>query len=92
MGTKTGFLDGYVSSGIIGVPLRTGEEFALTVEYSCDFDIEYRFGTAQTMPSSTMLSYSRSYVGSSGSEPSPEGQTLTSNVYYDQRVVLRTVP
>ena len=91
-GTRTGFFNGYVSSGTIGEPVRTGEEFALTVEYNCNNELTYRFGNSQSVPSNTFLTLESSYAGSGGTVPSPEGLMVNSASYYDQEVVVETVP
>ena len=91
-GTKTGFFNGYVPSGRIGVPLRAGEQFALTAEYNCNYELTYEYDSSGTSPSSSLLDFEVSYTGSGGGDVSPEGIWMNTQTYYDQVVTLETVP
>ncbi|MAA80467.1 MAG: hypothetical protein CL916_14520 [Deltaproteobacteria bacterium] len=91
-GSKNTFFNGYVSSGKIGHPLRAGDQFALTVEYECDYSLEYRYDSSQISPSNSLLGYETSYVGGSLGVASPDGALENSGTYYDQKVWVETVP
>lgn len=91
-GTKTMFSSGYVASQTIGQPLRAGDQFALTVEYNCNYSLEYRYDSAQSAPSNSLLTHETSYNGGGADGPSPDGVPENNASYYDQRVWVETVP
>ena len=89
---RSSFMNGNVSSGDIGVPVRTGEDFALSVDFLCDFTVDYYYDTASSVPSLSLLSYDRSYNGAAGGGISASNWSENSFSYYDQIVKVTRVP
>ena len=90
--SRPGFSNGNVPSGNIGIPLRSGEQFALTVEYDCGYDLTYQYGSSSAVPSNSLLLFESSYQGTGGGDVSPEGLFEYSQTYYGQTVIVETVP
>ena len=90
--TKNYFMDGDVFAGYIGVPVRSGEEFALTTEYDCSFSVLYKYDSTQNMPSNSILDHNVGFYAAGGNGPDPSDNSQNLIGYYGQIVNVSTVP
>lgn len=90
--TRSSFYNGNVSSGAIGEPIRTGEEFALSVDFSCAFSMTYKYDSISSIPIPAWITYQESYIGEAGGGVNNAYWSLNQYSYYDQVISVTRVP
>jgi hypothetical protein len=90
--TRTSFSDGNVNSGDIGLPIRSGDEFTLSTDFNCQFNVTYKYNYQTSVPSRPLLSYQTSYTGTAFSGVHPDSWSEQTSSFYSQKVNVSKVP